>query len=142
MRVVSAGELEGVIRSLDGYDLTAAPNQGRFFADILLTLAEERPDGGPPFLVRQEEFFPAFLRATGLSAREPPPGLRWIDGVRQWVLAEHRPGRVIASTGDGPRPRQALAVRVDWADTAGIPSSYTYADTLSSPHVRTRHERD
>lgn len=145
VRVVPSGEIEAAIRSRRGYDLTAAPNQGRFVAELLLDLAERhrarRPDG-PPLLIRQEEFFPAFLRATGLRAEEAPPAFRAARRVGQTMVVEHRRDRVLERVVKGPEPRRALSVRATWPDRDGLPSSYTYDDTLADPRLRVRHDRD
>lgn len=143
--VAPESEIESVIREQLGYDVTAAPNEGRFMAELLLGLARRyrsrRPDG-PAFRVRQEEFFPAFLRATGLDSAGVPRSLLMARRFDQSVVVEHRRSRVLEGEGAaGLRPELALAVRVSWPDTGGAPDSYTYEDTASDPSIRLRHER-
>lgn len=144
LRLVPGPEVESAIRSARGYDITAAPNQARFLADVFLELARryrERAPDGPPLVVRQEEFFPAFLRVTGLRPEEAPPAFRKAHRFGQRMVVEYRRERVLEGMEAGPEPRQALAVRAAWPDTGSLPSSYTYRDTASDPDVRVRHRR-
>jgi len=144
VQVIRSDELEQALQAeaRKGYDITAAPNQGRLIAGVLLRLAQERrsrrPDG-PPFLIRQHELFPAFLRVTGLAVEEVPPSAR--DGRRYGVafVVEYRADRVIRAIEAGPEPNQALAVRATWPEERS--SSYAYEDTASVPTVRVRHHQ-
>lgn len=144
-QVVPGDVLEEAIRARQEYDITATPNQGRFLAELLLDLAdryrERRPDG-PPLLIRQGAFFPAYLRVTGLTAAEAPPGFRKAYRHRQRMVVEYRRDRVLGRVRAGPEPRQALSVRAAWPDTGALPASYAYEDTASSPNVRVRQERN
>lgn len=145
VQVVPGDEIEAAVRARRGYDVTAAPNEGRFLAELLLDLAadyrERRPDG-PPLLIRQQEFFPAFLRATGLSAGDAPPNFRKAKRFGQRIVVEYRGNRVVERVKEGPTPRQAVAVRAAWPDSGSLPSAYTYEDTASEPDVRVREEHD
>lgn len=119
-QLVSERVIEEAIRGRRGYDITATPNQGRFLADLLLDLADryrKRRPSGAPLLIRQQEFFPAFLRVTGLSAEEAPPGFRKAYRYRQRMVVEYRSDRVVEGVRQGPEPRQALSVRAAWPDT-------------------------
>jgi len=145
VRVVEGPEIEEVIRGLEGYDVTAAPNEGRFMADLLFRLVERHRTRGAddrPLRIRQEEFFSAFLRATELTSEEAPAAFRMSRRFGQTIVVEHRRDRVINEVEAGPEPRRALAVRVEWPDTGDVPDRYTYEDTLSDPHLRLRHERE
>lgn len=144
VQLVSAEELDAAVRDRSGYDITATPNQGRFLAELLLDLARrhrKRRPAGPPLLIRYDEFFPAYLRATGLSGDAAPPGFREAHRVGQKVVVEYRKNRVVEGVEEGPDPRQALAVRATWPDTGRLPSSFTFRDTASHPEVRVRHRR-
>lgn len=144
-QLVSEREIEEVIRDRRGYDITAAPNQGRFLAELLLGLADRyrrRQPSGPPLLVRQEEFFPTFLRVMGLSTEDAPPGFHEAYRYRQRMVVEYRVDSVVERVLEGPEPRQALAVRAAWPDKGDLPSSYTYEDTASDPDVRVHQERN
>lgn len=144
-QLVSERVIEEAIRGRRGYDITATPNQGRFLAELLLDLADryrKRRPSGAPLLIRQQEFFPAFMRVTGLSAEEAPPGFRKAYRYRQRMVVEYRSDRVVEGVRQGPEPRQALSVRAAWPDTGSLPSSYAYEDTVSDPDVRVRQERN
>lgn len=141
---VSTEDLEAAMRARRGYDPTATPNQGRFLAEVLLDLAREhraRDPAGAPILIRYEEFFPAFLRLTGLEAEEAPPGFRHANRVNQRIVVEYRRDRVVEAVEEGPDPRQVLAVRATWPDTGSAPASFSFRDTASDPEVRVRNER-
>lgn len=141
---MSAEDLRAAIRARKGYDITATPNQGRFLAEVLLDLARRhrgQSAEGRPFILRYEEFFPAFLQVTDLAAEEAPPGFRHADRVGQKIVVEYRRDRVIERVDEGPVPRQALSVRATWPDTGALPSRYSYRDTASEPEVRVRNER-
>lgn len=145
LQLVPAEVVESAIRTTGGYDIAAAPNQGRFLAELLLELARrfrDRAPEGPPFVLRQEEFFPAFLRVTGLSPAEAPPAFRKAHRYGQRMFVEYVRERVLERMLAGPEPRQALAVRAAWPDTGALPASYAYRDTASDPDIRVRHERD
>jgi len=144
VQVVSSDTIEAAIRNQvrQGYDITAAPNQGRLVAGVLLDLAEQRQSrrpAGPPLLIRQAELFPAFLRVTGLTPEEVPPSLRQAKTFDVALVVEYREGRVVDEVEGGPTPSQALSVRATWPEDR--PSSYTYEDTASVPHVRIQHQR-
>lgn len=142
--MVPPGPIEDAIRARRGYDVTATPNGGRFLAELLLDLARRRQDRRPdgrPFVVRHDDFFPAYLRVTGLTAEEAPPAFRKAHEFGQRLVVEHREDRVIEAVEEGPDPRQALSVRATWPDTRDAASSFTYEDTVSRPNVRVRNER-
>jgi hypothetical protein len=146
IQVLSSDAIEQAMRAQarHGYDITASPNQGRFIAAILFALAErqrKQEDETRPFLIRQEELFPAYLRATGTSPEEVPPGYRKGRKVGIAMSVAYRTDQVIDQVEEGPVPQQALSVRATWPDTGDFPSGYVYEDTTSDPEVRIRRGR-
>jgi len=146
VHVVPSDTLEAIVRTTaqQDYDITAAPNQGRFVAELLFAVAEQRrarsPDG-PPFLIRQKELFPALRRATGLPPEQMPPSAREANRVGLTMAIDYRTDRIINRAETDPKPTQVLSVRATWPDAAGLPDSYTYKDTASVPDVRVEHRR-
>ncbi len=127
-----------------GYDIAASPNQGRFIAAILFALAErqqKQDSETQSFLIRQEELFPAYLRATGQSPEKVPPGYRRGRDVGIAMSVAYRMDQVVDKVEEGPSPQQALSVRATWPHADDLPSSYVYEDTTSDPEVRIRRER-
>lgn len=146
IQVLSSEAIEQAMRAQagQGYDIAASPNQGRFIAAMLFALAErqdEQEGETRPFLIRQEELFPAYLRVTGQSPAEIPPGYRKGRDVGIAMSVAYRPDQVVAAVENGPFPQQALSVRATWPDARDLPSSYVYEDTTSDPEVRIQRER-
>ncbi|WP_158705139.1 hypothetical protein, partial [Salinibacter altiplanensis] len=144
--VLSSHAIERAMRAQarKDYDIAASPNQGRFIAGVLFALAKrQRKQGGEgrSFLVRQEELFRAYLRATGLSPEDVPPGYRKGKNVGIAMSVAYGTDRVIDHVEGGPVPQQALSIRATWPETETLPSSYVYEDTTSDPEVRIRRER-
>lgn len=146
IQVLSTEAIERAMReqAQKGYDIAAGPNQGRFIAAILFALADrERTQGDEnrPFLIRQKELFPAYLRATGKSPEEVPPGYLRGKEVGIAMSVAYQTDQIVGEVKEGPVPEQALSVRATWPESDGLPSSYVYEDTTSDPNVRVRRER-
>ncbi len=140
-RQVDARELRGVIASIEGYDITATTNQGRFVADVLLALAAEihaRDPEGPPFEIGPEDFFDSVVSVAGIDPDEMPIGFRRAREVGQVFVVDYRTARLVddAAAGD---IEQVLAVSVRWPDDG--PDHYEFEDTDASPSVRVRYQR-
>jgi len=146
IQVLSTETIEQAMRAQaqKGYDIAAGPNQGRFIAAVLLALADRerrQGNGNQPFLIRQKELFPAYLRATGKSPEELPPGYLKGKEVGIAMSVAYQTDQIIEEVEDGPSPEQALSVRATWPEINDLPSSYVYEDTTSDPNVRVRRER-
>jgi len=136
--VVSTETLREVIVAIDGYDTAAAPNQGRFVAEVLFALAQRvKADGGTRFRIQPDRFFAAWLEARDVAAEDAPVSMRRVLEFDQRFYVNIAPELRL----DGPRPEQALAVRVSWPEGKDRPDHYEWEDTRSSPSVRMRQER-
>lgn len=130
--------LREVISAIDGYDTAAAPNQGLFVAEILLALARRvETEGGTRFRIEPDGFFTAWLDTRGVAANDAPVSMRRVLEFDQRFYVDIAPELRLG----GPRPRQALAVRVSWPEGDDRPDHYEWEDTRSSPSVRMRQER-
>ncbi|MGH7504319.1 MAG: hypothetical protein ACRELX_01655, partial [Longimicrobiales bacterium] len=144
VRIVSRQEIAGAMRRIRGYDIAATTNAPRLGADVFIDLATAAIGAGGTedlLLVRQVDWFPAFLEVTGLTAEQAPPGARLAYEHRQDMLIDYHRDRVLAGVEEGPAPDIALAVRIEWPPAPGAPGEYSYEDTLSIPKVRVTSQR-
>jgi hypothetical protein len=142
-RQVGIDELRDVIASIDGFDITATTNQGRFVADVLLGLAAgfyaSDPDG-MPFEIGPEDFFDAVVFAAGIEPGEMPIGFRRALEVGQVFTVDYRQARLVEGGAAAGEIEQVLAVAVRWPDDG--PGHYEYEDTDASPNVLLRYESE
>lgn len=143
-RTVSYPELVAAMRRVTGYDIAATTNAPRLGADVFLQLAGAAIAERATYdllRIRQEDWFPAFLEVTGLTAGEAPPGARLAYEYRQDMLIDFHRDRVVESVEQGPEPETALAVRIEWPLSRRGPDTYSYEDTLSVPKMRVTSRR-
>lgn len=138
-RYVPREEILSAMKACEGYDPTATTNGARFQAEVLLRLARRAADG-PPLLIGHAEWFSAFLERTGLTREKAPLFMRLSYEHAQDLQIDYRGDRVVESA-EGPRPAFAANVAVWWPDKQGAPTSYSYEDLLSSPHLEVTNER-
>jgi hypothetical protein len=142
-RLVDVDELRRVIAFIDGYDITATTNQGRFVADVLLRLAAgfsaHDPDG-PPFEIAPEDFFNAVVSVAGIEPEQMPVGFRRAREVGQVFVVDYRQARLIEGGASAGEVEQALAVSVRWPDDG--PDHYEFEDTRASPSILVRYQRE
>ena len=142
-RQVGVDELREVIASIDGYDITATTNQGRFVADVLLGLAADfsaRDPDGLPFEIAPEGFFDAVVSVAGIEPEEMPISFRRALEVGQVFTVDYRQARLVEGGAAAGEIEQALAVSVRWPDDG--PDHYEYEDTDASPNVLLRYESE
>lgn len=138
-RAVSRGEILDAMRACEGYDPVATTNGARFQAEVLLRLARLAPSG-PPLFLGHAEWFLAFLERTGLSAEKAPTFARLAFEHAQDLQIDYRSDRVVESV-EGQTPSFAANVTVWWPEKRGAPSSYSYEDLLSTPHLEVTNQR-
>lgn len=139
-RGIGHEEILSAMRACQGYDVTATTNGARFQAEVLLRLARkaraERPDG-PALLIGHGEWFSAFLERTGLSTEKAPTFVRLAYRHAQDLQLDYRSDRVVENA-ETARPDFAASVRIWWP---GGPSSYSYEDLFSTPHLKVTNQR-
>ncbi len=137
-RALSQEEILDAMNASQGYNVTATANGPRFQAEVLMRLARqaraENPDG-PELLIGHAEWFFAFLARTGLAKESAPAFVRLSYEHGQDVQIDYRIDRVVENTGPD-RPEFAASVRMWWPDRAGAPSSFSYADLVSTPQLK------
>ena len=142
-RLVSHQEILDAMNASQGYNVTSTTNGPRFQAEVLMRLARkarvEHPDG-PDLLIGHAEWFSAFLARTGLAKEAAPIFVRLSYEYGQDVQIDYRIDRVIENTGPD-RPEFAASVKMWWPDRAGAPSSFSYADVISSPQLKVTNQR-
>lgn len=143
VRVVSRQELVQAMRQIQGYEIAATTNAPRFGAQVFLHLAAEAIAGGGEglLLIRQSDWFPAFLEVAGLGEEEAPPGARLAYEHRQDMLIDYTMDQVIDAVEEGPPPALALGVTIAWPHRSGGVREYSYEDTLSVPKMRVTSRR-
>jgi len=142
-RALSQQEILDAMNASQGYNVTATTNGPRFQAEVLMRLARraraERPDG-PELVIGHAEWFFAFLARTGLSREAAPLFMRLSYEHGQDLQIDYRTDRVVENAGpDGPE--FAASVRMWWPDRAGAPSSFSYADLVSTPQLKVTNQR-
>ena len=142
-RQVGVDELVDVIASIDGYDITATTNQGRFVSEILLGLAagfSARDPEGRPFEIAPQDFFDAVVSVAGIEPEQMPIGFRRALEVGQVFTVDYRQARLVGGRTAADEIEQALAVAVRWPDEG--PDHYEFEDTDASPNVLLRYQRE
>ena len=138
-QVVGRQEILEAMRQVGDYDPTTTTNGARFQWEVIFhlsRLAWERDPDGAPLFIDSEDWFRAFMEATGLTENEMPLYARLTHEHKQHMDVEYRRDRVVRKVIEGPAPHFALNVRIWWEDRPGKPDRYTYLDTLSTPHLR------
>ncbi|MDE2889387.1 MAG: hypothetical protein OXR72_14365 [Gemmatimonadota bacterium] len=138
-QVVSRQEILNAMRQTGDYDPTATTNGARFQWEVIFHLAHrawERNPRGAPLFINSEDWFRAFMEATGRTEDEMPLYARLSYEYEQHMDVEYRLDRVIRSVNDGPAPRLALNVRIWWEDRTDKADRYSYRDTLSTPTLK------
>lgn len=131
VRVVGREELLEAMRQCAGYDPTATTNGARFQAEVLLRLARqtsERDPEGSPLFVGHEDWFRAFLCATGRTESTAPLYSRLAYRYGQDMEIDCRSGRVVRKVEEGPVPELAANVVIWWPENPGKPDRYSYQD--------------
>lgn len=144
MRTVTREEIAQAMRESRGYDLTATANGPRLQAEVLVRLirdAQARDPERRPLLLGHREWFEAFLERTGLTESSAPLYARLSYQIGQDVQIDYRREKVIEAVVQGPEPTVVANVRVCWPSAPGAPSSYSYEDVLSQPHLRVTQKR-
>lgn len=127
-----------------GFDPLATSNIARFQAEVILSLAREalaeNPDG-PPIFVDHATWYRAYLEAFNLAEEEAPIATTLAYKFKQDLYVDYRSDRVIRKIERGPEPDLALNVLICWPDTIGLPSKYSFRDTLASPRLKVTNHR-
>jgi hypothetical protein len=143
-QVVSREELRAAMQRQTGYDPTATTNVARFQAEVLLHLARqarERDPDGPPLLIRHDDWFWAFLDANRLTLSQAPHYSLQAWNHQQDQLIDYNLKHVIKKVERGPSPQLAVNVKVSWPDSVGLPSKYSFEDTLATPKLNVTNHR-
>lgn len=119
-----------------GYDLRATTNQSRLQSRVMLRLARAA-QGAELLFVDHEDWFQAYLQATGLGEAQAPLSVGLSRRHQYDILIDARPGAVVARVESGPPPAQALNVL--WRSRIGT-TRYSYRDTLSRPELEVSFE--
>jgi len=141
---LSRSEILGAMRQETGYDFTTTTNAARFQAQVLFRLASVGSRCGPagrPWLIDHEDWYRAFLAATGLAEDEAPIFAHLAYQHHQDLLVDCGPGRVLREVGSGEAPALALNVTLWWSKQHEAPQHFSYEDTLSTPQLKVTYHR-
>ena len=136
---VSFFDLLTAMQSQTGYDPTATTNVARFQAQVVLLLAREAHSvdpQGPPLLIKHDNWFQAFLQMNNLSRETAPTFARLAVEYEQDLWVDYNSEHVIKEIKEGGRPHFAVNVTSAWPKTNGLPSKYSFEDTLSKPKLK------
>ncbi len=143
-RVVERGEILQAMQQSRGYDLTATTNGPRFQSEVILRLVAAAEAADPrrqPLFIGHREWLDAWLERTGLTRERAPLFVRLADDYEQDAIVDYRRDRVLASTPAVDAPLRAANVCIWWPERVEGPGSYSYEDTLSTPHLKVTNER-
>ena len=125
------------------YNLTATTTSMRFGTEALLKLVHRRMQEAPGvtrLFIDQSDWFTAHRETAGVTYDEMSEAARSGFEHHQNVTLDYGPG-VVRQVVEGPAPLLALDVTIAWPDSGDAPSSFTYKDTLSAPHVEVHNSR-
>jgi hypothetical protein len=134
---VSREEILQAMSAHGAYNLTTTTTSMRFGAEAILAIARRRQREAPRstrFLISQEDWFAAHRETAGVTYAEMSEAARAGFEHHQDALVDYGP-RVVDQVLEGPVPVIALDVMIFWPDSAGVPSQFSYKDTLSVPQV-------
>jgi hypothetical protein len=140
---ISRAEILHAMSTHGAYSITSTTTSMRFGAETLLALARRRQKEHPEssrFLVDQVDWFAAHLETAGVTYDEMSASARAAFEHHQDALVEYGP-QVVDRVVDGPTPIMALDVTIFWPDSAGVPSEFSYRDTLSVPRMEVYDQR-
>jgi hypothetical protein len=145
-RWVSKEELVSAMRRQQslGYAIEAIANAPRLQAGVFLDLAGRQAQGDPPsrpLRIGHQEYFDALLEVTGLTPESAPTYVRAAHEFREDYLIDGRVENVIERIERGERPERALNVKVGWPPSPDAPTSYSYEDRSTRPHVEVTHKQ-
>ncbi len=145
VKEVAEAQLVDAMRQEKGYDIRATSNVARFQARVILRLAQQareaEPDG-PPLRICHKQWFDAFLKVNGLSARHQAPLFaRLALAHRQDQIIEYRSYKIVDVVKSGDSLRAALSIKVYWPEDADLPNFYSFEDTLASPILQVTNHR-
>lgn len=139
VREVSRTEIVAAMSEHGDYDIIATTNWGRFQAEVFLRLmrwSRAYDSSSGVLVIPSEDWYRAYLEVAGLTDSTAPDGIRLSYEVRQAMLIDFRPDRVIRTIRQGPTPQLAANVRISWPAGRGVPDKYSYHDTLSVPRLK------
>jgi hypothetical protein len=134
---VSREEMLQAMSAHGAYSLTTTTTSMRFGAEALLAIARRRQRESPgitQFLISQDDWFAAHRETAGVTYAEMSAAARAGFEHHQDALVDYGP-RVVDQVLQGPVPIMALDVTIFWPDSEGVPSQFSYQDTLSVPRV-------
>jgi hypothetical protein len=134
---VSRSEILQAMRAHGDYSLTTTTTSMRFGAEALLEIVRRRQRGVPSstqLLISQPDWFAAHLETAGVTYREMSEAARAGFEHNQDALVDYGP-KVVDTVLQGPLPVMSLDVTIFWPDSDGVPSEFSYQDTLSVPRV-------
>jgi len=126
------------------YAIAAIANATRLQAGIFLELAGRAAENGPmrrPLRIGHQEYFDALLEVTGLTPDSIPTYIKVAHEFREDYLIDGRMENVIENVERGESPQRALNVKVGWPQSTDAPTSYSYEDKSTQPHVEVTHQQ-
>jgi hypothetical protein len=121
--------------AVDNYNVLVTTNAGRFQSEVLLTLIRRYRSIDPteaPFFIHAEDWYNAFITATGISEDEAPSFVSIPKRNQQKTLVDYSIDRVISKVNSGRRPILAANVMVWWPEEF----EYQYMDRSTDPHLQ------
>ena len=140
---VSRQEIREAMRGHGPYSLTSTTTSMLFGSQALLALVRQRrltAPGSTQLFIDHADWFAAHRETAGVPYEKMSESARAGFEHRQDVLVDYGPA-VVQDVTAGPAPLTALDVTIAWSDSADVPGSFSYHDTLSVPKVDVFNQR-
>jgi hypothetical protein len=140
---VSRQEILEAMRGHGDYSLTSTTTSMLFGSRALLALVRQRrltAPGSTQLFIHHADWFAAHQETAGVAYEAMSESARAGVEHRQDVLVDYGPA-VVEKVQDGPPPLTALEVTIAWPDSADLPRTFSYHDTLSVPKVDVFNQR-
>ena len=145
-RRVSKEELVAAMRrqQAQGYVIQEIANAARLQSGLFLELADRAAADGSmrhPLRIGHQEYFDALIEVTGMTPDSIPTYIKVAHEFREDYLIDGQMENVIESIESDQRLQRALNIKVGWPRSPGAPTSYSYEDKSTDPHVEVTHQQ-
>ena len=140
---VSRQEIREAMHGHGPYSLTSTTTSMLFGSRTLLALVRQRRRAAPgstQLFINHADWFAAHRETAGVAYEQMSEAARAGFEHRQDVLVDYGPA-VVRGITEGPAPLTAIDVTIAWSDSADVPGSFRYHDTLSVPKVDVFNQR-
>ncbi len=145
-RRVSKEEIAAIMRrqQAQGYVIQAIANATRLQSALFLELAGAAAVEDPtqrPLRIGHQDYFEALVEVTGMAPDSIPTYVKVAHEFHEDYLIDGRIENVVESIESDLRLHRALNIKVGWPRSPNAPTSYSYEDKSTEPHVEVTHQQ-